>query len=203
MPMEELPVSVDVVPAEFQWHDVIDSWLILRLEEQSTPGTSPLLSAYEGCHATRQNLVLAETCTPVNPVAVIGTLVALNPRMTPNDRAVMVEQSRPIPISEDPRPALFGLPIAIGYPVAGLAMMAKQYTAPKLDVQHMIHLGECVLCDHRRVVVTPPAKNRVQFRYQDGLSCDPEVSNHISKIIEMPAQCFRAGRNNGFEPQQT
>src|SRR6266542_5230325 len=202
MSMEELPVAVEVVSTEFQWHDVIDFGLILRPEEQSTPGTTALLSSYEYCHASRQDLVLAEASTTVNPVAVIWAFISLDLRMASDGRAVMIEQSRPVPIPEDPRPTLLGLPIPIGDPVAGLTMMAKQRPAAKLNVEQVIHLGEFVLGDHLRVVVSPPTNDRVQFRYQDGLSCDPEVSNHISKIIKMPAQRFRAGCDDGLETQQ-
>src|SRR5260370_32999571 len=114
MSMEELPVSVDVVPTEFQWYDVIDFWLVLRFEEQSTPGTSALLSPYERCHAPWQDLVLAETRTPVNPVAVIWAFISLDLRMAADGRSVMIEQSVPVPISEDPRPTLLGVSIPVG-----------------------------------------------------------------------------------------
>jgi hypothetical protein len=197
-----LPVWIDVATTEIQWLDVIDFWPVLRLEEQSTSSTATLLAAYERCHASRQNLVLAETSGPVNPVAIIGTFVSLDLHMAADGRAVMIEQSRPVPISEDPRPALLCLPIPIGYPVAGLTMMAKHRPAAKLNVEQVIHLGVCILRDHRGVVVAPPTDDRVQLLYQDGLSCDPEVSNDISKIIKMPAQRFWAGRDDGFETQQ-
>src|SRR5437762_3131842 len=76
--VDELPVAVAILPAHCERDDMVDFQQIVQPEVQSTVGAPPLLPVEQLGYPFGQFGVAAEPAGPIDPVAVVGALLAPN-----------------------------------------------------------------------------------------------------------------------------
>ncbi len=200
--MKNVFVAQLLPSAETSRKNMVDFYLIFIREEPSTPGASPFLFSEQPPQRSTKQIVLAESLTPIQQVAIIGARRPFDFDMSLDVGVGMIPQ-RSVLIGEYPAVALVHMPVLVGYPSS--AFVGVSALSPLLKLQEESFtadakgLGGC----YRSVIVGPPADRGVQLFDKFPLRCMPVSLNHLSDFLGMLFDRFFAGCDDGLKAKQS
>jgi hypothetical protein len=155
---------------------VIDLDVVLLLEEQPTIPTTSVLLFEQAGQSRPDTRVPSSPGTPVHPIAIIGTAIALDLHMPGNGHLTMgmeVDGIRPSGWGGEDPPGVAPMPVPLNGPPDGLGRVSSVCPAAELDPREVIEARIHGLAHADAVILCPPPDFGVELDGSPHLGARP------------------------------
>ena len=181
--------------------NMIDFNHISIFEMQFTPTTFSCLFLQELALDTAQEVVAAESLTPIQQVSIIWARGAFDFDM-PVDMGLRVISQGRLLVGECPASAFIHMPVFVCYPPFAFVGMPVSCPLLELQKEDIFTVIEDFCCGHYSVISGPSSNFRIQFPNELTLRPVPMGVDHLSQFCQMPFHCLFAGSNECFEAER-
>jgi hypothetical protein len=184
--------------------DVIDLDLIIRLKEQPTVATAPALGFQQLRQAWTDVRVPSLARAPVQPIAIIGTAIALDLHMPRNRYLTMgmeVDGVRPSRWGGEGTTSVEPMPVPFDHPPDGLGRVSSMCPAAELDPRQVIQPCIHGFAHADAVVVCPPPDFGVEQTDEVALRQGLRAANDPSQLRQMRLDIGVGRFDQGLVPQ--
>jgi len=184
--------------------DVIHFDLVVLLEAQPTIPTTPVLPFEQLGQSQTDTWVPSSSGTPVHPIAIIGTAMALDLDMPGNGHLLMgmeVDGVRPSRWGGEGATGVEPVPVSLNGPPDGLGRVSSVCPAAELHPREVIEPRIDSLTHADAVIVCPPPDLGVELTDPLALGQGLGAANDPSELRQMRLDIGLRRFDQGLEPQ--
>jgi hypothetical protein len=180
---------------------MIDLNHVSHFEMQFTPPALSGLLLQELAFDTTQEVVFAESLTPIDEISVVWAGRSFDFDM-PLNMGLRVIPQGDLLVSEHPALAVIHMPVFVRYPAFAFVWVPVSCPLLELQKQDIFTVIEDLCCGHRAVIPRPSPNFRIQLANELALRPVAMAVDHLSEFCEMSFHCLFTGSNECLEAKR-